>query len=62
MPVRGLDRQYEQAVEIALAIIDVGDTAVTAAQMRAWRPDDLYDWLTFWGYEWRGSSWDLPQA
>ena len=46
------------AIDLALNIVDGGETDVTEEQVRGWRDDELYDWLeTGWNYEWDGRNW-----
>lgn len=46
------------ALDLALVLVDSGDTDVTEEQVRNWRDDELYEWLeTGFNYEWDGHNW-----
>lgn len=53
-----LDRRKRwNAEEVAHALADETDVALTAADIGQMSDLDLFDWLETLGYEWTGSGW-----
>jgi DNA repair protein RadC len=55
-PVSGEDEtespQYVEGLFLADGIVDAEEVDLTEEQLRAYRPEELYQWLQNWGYAW----------
>lgn len=49
--------KYEDALDIARAIVESKRTELSFSDVEEWSPDYLYEWLEAWGYVWVGGGW-----
>lgn len=55
-----LDRRKRMdAEEVARALADGSDVALTASDIGRMTDFDLFDWLETLGYEWTGNGWTI---
>lgn len=52
------DDKYERALEKGRYITENLETSYSYADISAWEPFELYDWLDFWLFQWNGASWE----
>lgn len=58
MPTTDRRKRYG-AEEVAHALADGADVALTASDIGQMSDSDLYDWLETLGYEWAGERWSI---